>query len=194
MSKICPNCNINYSNSAVKCVTCGSPLVLLEMPKKKKSIIISLIITAAILVIAAITTITVVSLTGPRGKVRYIMNNLKKNDIDAVLDTVPDFLLDPDLEYKDDILIGLTTYTDNMSGYIFSFNTNKCVTPSTSQITELKQSIQSIVGENFDTSKIEDVKMVWVDIRGGTFAFWNSSDARFVMIKYNDEWHWWPYY
>ena len=81
-----------------------------------------------------------------------------------------------------------------MNSYIYSFNTNNEITPSERQIEELIDSIKKIVGDEFDASVITDVKFVWVDVRGGVRNFWQTTHERFVMIKYQDEWCWWPYY
>lgn len=194
MAKICPRCSINYKDSAVKCVACHGPLETVEMPKRKKTVIVSLLIAAAVLLLTLLTVVIVSSLTGPRGRVRYIMNQIKENRIDAVMETLPDFLLDGTSGYEKEITVHLTAYTKKMSDYVFSFNTNRALDPSTDQMTELMESIRSFAGDTFDETLIEDVKMVWVDFRGGLRGFWNSADLRFVMILYKGEWCWWPYY
>ena len=194
MAKICPRCNVSYTNDAVKCVTCNGPLEAVAVPKKKKAVIVSLIVSAVALLLALITVAIVAALTGPRGRVHYIMRQLKENDIDAVVDTLPDFLSDGSLAYEEELMMHLTRYTEKMSDYVFSFNTNRALKPSTNQMTELMESIRLFVGDSLDETQIEDVKMVWVDFRGGLRGFWNSVDLRFVMIYYKGEWCWWPYY
>lgn len=194
MAKICPTCNVRYTNSASKCVTCGGPLAAVEVPKRRKRLVISLVLAASVLLVALLVTVTVLSFTGPRGQVRYIMNQMRENRIDAVLETLPDFLLDGSQAHEERITMQLTAYTEKMSDYVFSFNTNRALPPSTNQRNELMESIRRFAGDDFDETLIEDVKMIWVDFRGGVRGFWNSVDLRFVMIRYKGEWCWWPYY
>ena len=81
-----------------------------------------------------------------------------------------------------------------MSSYIFSYNSNKAVIPSEREQGELIQSFADFGGDKFDHSKLEEIKVVWVDFRGGeTPGLWHIYHVRFVIIKYDGEWCWWPF-
>ena len=194
MAKICTTCGLKYKDSATKCVNCKSELEIIETPQKKKKAIIAICLAAFCLVLALLLTLALIIFTGPRGRVRYIMNNLRDNDVEAVLDTLPDFLIDENSPYGHEVKLALSRYTSQLSNYVYSFNTNKTADPSSAQMTELMNSIKKFAGDDFDETLIEDVKIVWVDFRGGIHGFWNSIDSRFIMIKYKGEWCWWPYY
>lgn len=194
MTKRCPHCNINYKKSAVKCVSCGCILDEIRMPKKKKIILLTLLITASILLVSFSIAAVISYRTSPRGRVHYVMNQLMDNNVDAVFDALPDFVLDGEVDYNNPDVMHLIAYVEKMSNYVYSFYSTPAVVPNSAQIDELMESIRPFVDEDFDESLVEDVSMVWVDYRGGRRGFWRSVDLRFVMIFYKGEWCWWPYY
>ena len=59
MAKYCTQCNLKYSNSAEKCVSCGAELAVRESDVKKKKIVIIALI--SVLLIAAIVVGIVIS-------------------------------------------------------------------------------------------------------------------------------------
>ena len=132
--------------------------------------------------------------TSPETRVKEIMQYLKDGDFDAVMDSLPSFIWQYEQTDEAQIQFDISFFVDRMNSYIYSFNTNNEITPSERQIEELIDSIKKIVGDEFDASVITDVKVVWVDVRGGVRNFWQTTHERFVMIKYQDEWCWWPYY
>ena len=194
MTKRCPCCNVNYKKTAVRCVSCGCILDEIRMPRKKKILLLTLLITASIL-LASLSAAAVVSYrTGPRGRVHYIMNQMMDNNVDEVFATLPDFLMEGEVDYNDPDTMHLIAYVEKMSNYVYSFYSDPAVVPNSTQREELMETIRPYVDEDFDESLIEDVSMVWVDYRGGRRGFWRSVDLRFVMIFYKGEWCWWPYY
>ena len=194
MAKICPNCHLTYKKYAYKCVSCRTVLE----KKKKTPLQIALIvisITLSVCLLSGVTGMLVWKhLTDPATKTHEVMTHIKNGDVDAVMDCLPEFLTQSDVAELEKIEMQIDFNVMKLHEYLYSFNTQKAVTPSGRQMDELIDSIKMTVGEDFDPEVIEDVKMVWVDIRGGLTNFWQTSHMRFTMIKYQGEWCWWPFY
>lgn len=194
MAKFCKHCNIPYKKFAYKCVICGTVLEKKRKTPMQIALIAISITLSACLLIASCAYLIYDYNTSPETRVKEIMQYLKDGDFDAVMDSLPSFIWQYEQTDEAQIQFDISFFVDRMNSYIYSFNTNNEITPSERQIEELIDSIKKIVGDEFDASVITDVKVVWVDVRGGVRNFWQTTHERFVMIKYQDEWCWWPYY
>jgi hypothetical protein len=47
-------------------------------------------------------------------------------------------------------------------------------------------------GNDFDESDIEGIKIIWVYYTGNVPAVWPMHATRFIVIKYQGHWCWWP--
>jgi len=195
MAKVCKACGLNYHNYADKCFCCGAPL---QINKKIRAIKIAVVSTLILAVAIAVAVSLYDYYTSPVSVTDEIMNAYMDGDEAAVMATFPAFLNHAkDLgEYEMKYGFKYWYWGDivMMQDYLFSYNTDRVVTPSDKQREQLIESISEMIGEHFNPDIIEDVKMVWVDFRGGTMGYWGLNHTRFVMIKYAGEWCWWPFY
>lgn len=190
MAKICKECNIKHDNSADKCARCGAPLEVIHKDVKKKKIILFSIL-GLVLTIALI--VGIIYITSPEARVRGIMEDMKDGDTSGVVDAFPEFFIEANggkaalVEYYD-------TWVKNESSYIFSYNIDKTVGPSTKEENAIRKSLVYYTHAGYDESKLQDIKAVWLDMRGGIPGFWGESLEKFVMIKYDGQWYWWPFF
>ena len=187
MAKYCTQCNLKHSNSAEKCVSCGAELTMRKADvKKKKIIIISLI---SIFLIAAVI-VGIVIFTGPKAKARQIMRNFKQGDTAGVVSSFPDFFVE---EIGRDVLeADLNDVVQIYSDYIFSFAIQEVASPSSREKNNIIESLEAY--EKFDSSKLKDIKIIWLDTKGGIPGFWGATFEKFILIKYDGSWYWWPFY
>lgn len=190
MAKICIECGLKHDNKAKQCVNCGSELEVIQADAKRKRIIVIALV--SIILIAA-TIIGVTYFSSPEAKVKSIMKAFQKNDVDAVISSFPDFVINYLDETETDTTQFFEEWVATLSDYIFSYNIDKVAAPSTSQKTVLLTTFYYLEEYGYDESKLSDVQLVWLKLRGGTTGLWNSSDNRFVMIKYDGKWFWWPF-
>ena len=194
MAKFCKCCGLPYKNYAYKCVECG---VILQKKKKTPmqiAIIVISIVLSVCLVASTVAYLIYDHITSPETRAGEIVEYFMDGDLDAVMDSIPKFLWEYEAVDEHKLRLEMSVQVNVQSEYIYSFNTNREITPSERQVEELIDSIKQLAGEDFDSSVIQDIKFVWIDIRGGLTNFWQESDVRFAMIKYQDEWCWWPYY
>ena len=190
MAKICTECGLKHDSKAQKCVNCGAVLQIIQKDvNRKRIIIISLV--AIVLIVA--TVLTVSYLSTPEAKVKSIMRSFQNNDVDAVVETFPAFIrnfYDEKGIDTDDIFY---EWVNGLSDYIFSYNIDKVASPSTNQKNTILSTFYLYSDYGYDPDDIEDIKLVWLKMRGGTPGLWGSSNNRFVMIKQEGKWYWWPF-
>lgn len=189
MSKICSNCGVKYSNSAKKCIMCGTEFNDEHIYAKRKRFIILGIVGA--LLIGAVIALVVFS-TGPKAAVRRVMESQKRNDPEATIAMFPSFFVESDLTDKEALLRDVSEMTEALSQYLFSYNIEKAADPTTKEVEEYMEVFRYFGGEDFREEDIEDIKIVWVNYKGNIPSFWPSHATRFVMIKYEGKWCWWP--
>ena len=136
--------------------------------------------------------ILIIYSTGPKAAVRRIMNAHKQVDAETVISYLPDFLLESDKIDGEKFKMETEATVKGFSRFLFSFNLEKAETPSDREIEELLETFEYFGGENFDESKVRDIKMVWVNYKGNVQGFWPSRGTRFIVFKYEGRWYWWP--
>ena len=189
MAKICTECGLKHYSTARRCVKCGSKLKIIKKDQIRNIIIIMLSI--AIVTSLAIAIIVPI-MQSPETKLKRIMNYIIDNDSRAVFDSYPHFYI-AHLEEEDPFYaIPLRERIKQLSDYIFSFNVHEIVKPSTSQRTDILKQISECADYGYDPAQLEDMRVIWLEIRGGIRGLWYTTYEKFVMIKYNDEWCLWP--
>ena len=189
MAKYCTQCNLKYSNSAEKCVSCGAELAVRESDVKKKKIVIIALI--SVLLIAAIV-VGIVIFTGPKAKVRQIIRSFKRGDVDAVISTLPEFLINSG--EIDDYLAGqLPMAVSEWSEFKFSYNIDQCSSPSTKERSNVLQHLDSMKKYGYDSNKLEDMKVVLFSFTGTSPSNLGSGFDKYILIKYDGTWYWWPF-
>ena len=190
MAKVCKNCGVKYSNSATKCVMCGTEFDDVHIYTKRKKVVIFAIICAVL--IAAVVAFTILS-TGPKAEVWRIMNAHMRNDADAIIETFPPFLMESDKFDSGAFIVEVKATTRQMSEYIASFNVEKAETPNSMYREEFMEDVLYFANDDFDENDIEDIKIVWANYKGGkVYGTLHSRASRFTMVKYQGEWYWWP--
>lgn len=187
MAKLCPNCNLKHSNDAEKCVQCGTELEVIKSDVRKKRIIIISIVS---IILIALIVGAVIYFTSPEAKVRSILKDFNDGDVEGVINSFPDFFLKSG--YLDEEAFGKNIAM--LSDYMFSYNIDKVVNPSSSDRDTVLTTLSHFEQYGYDASKLQDIKVIWTNMRGGIPGFWGSSFDKFVMIKYDGAWYWWPYY
>ena len=189
MAKICKQCGVKYSNSATKCVMCGTEFEDNQTYLQKKQYIRFGVILA---VLAAVIVVLVLSFTGPKAAVRRIMANYKRNDVAAVVVAFPRFFMESDALDRQEFVEFIEENVKDLSEYLISYNIEKAETPTSQYRKELMDQILFFAGPGFDESDIEDIKIVWVNYKGNISGIMQSNASRFTMIKYKGDWYWWP--
>lgn len=190
MAKICTQCNLKYSNKSHKCVQCGSELEIIQSDLKKKKILIGILI--GLLSVALIVG-AVLFFTGPKAKVRSIMRAFKKGDVEAVVETFPDFVvasgdLDDYLKYQ------LPSMVSDLSDYKFTYKIDRVADPSSKERNNVLDHMIILEEYGFDPLKFEDIKVVFFTMKGVSPGKWGSSFDKYILIKYDGTWYWWPFY
>ena len=191
MAKYCPQCNLKHSNKAEKCVKCNGELEVIQADLKKKRFLIGFLI--GILTVALIVG-GILFFTGPKAKVRSIMQAFKRGDVDAVVDTFPDFIIasgDLDEQYLEYQLPNLVS---NLSEYKFSYKITKVANPSFKEKENILAHISRLEEYGCDPLKLQDIKVVFFTMKGVSPGQWGSSFNKFILIKYDGTWYWWPFY
>ena len=189
MSKVCKSCGVKHENSAKKCVACGAEFNDEHIyARKKKNLILAI---CGILFLASAIGFMFFS-TGPKAAVRRIMNAHKLNDFDAVVAAMPDFLLESDKIDYNLFMLNTERTVEVFSQYIFSFNIDRAETPNSNEREELIETLKYFGENNFEESKVTDIKIVWVNYKGNVQGFWPSRGTRFLVFKYDGKWCWWP--
>lgn len=189
MAKICKQCGIKYENSATKCIVCGTEFKDTHIYSRRKKLLIFGII-GVILVLATIF-IAILSTT-PEAAVWRIMEAHRRNDLDAVVATFPDFLLESEVIDKNKFMLNTQYAMEEFSQYIFSYSIGKAETPNSNEREKYMEIFRYFGGSKFQEDKIEDIKMVWVNYKGNIIGFWPSRGTRFIVFKYDGDWCWWP--
>ena len=187
MSKFCKACGLKHRNSALKCARCNAPFEELPFHKKKK---VYVILAAILLVLIGVSTFFIMRYTGPDGAVRRIMRCYSNNDPEGVVDFFPEFLFD-DLITKEDLVDELSKPVKDFSEYVFSYYLEDTKTPSTSEMNVIMAQLNSI--PDFDEDQLDDVKYITVNFKGNATYLWTANTTRFVLIKYDGSWYWWPF-
>ena len=189
MSKVCKKCGIKHKNSATYCVMCGEPFYN-EQGLKARNIRRTVGIILGVIALAA--ALLFIFTSGPKAAVRRILNGYKRNDPDAVIASYPDFLLESDKIDKDEFIRSTRQNVKDMSDYIFLYKLGKAEDPSESEREELMETFRFYADEDFSESDIQSIKIIWADYTGNVPAVWPSRAARFIVIKYEGRWYWWP--
>ena len=190
MAKICNVCNLKHGDVATKCVNCGGELVIIESSFKRKWIFIY---SAIALVLIAATVMAFLWFTGPKAKIREVMGAYKKADVAAVVDAYPPFLLNATGLSREEFERDQRQAVRNFSNYLFSYSVEDVKKPSTNERNEVLEQLESFKDYGYDERRFEDIRLVWVGVRGGgELGYWNDSDMRFVVIKYDGQWYIWP--
>ncbi len=189
MSRKCPRCGVKYTSKATHCVLCNIELPDNHIHADRKKILIFLIV--GILVAAAAITLTLI-FTGPKAVARKVISNYKKNDPDAVYETYPSFLIESDRIDQKMLKEDLERNVNDMSDYIFSYNIDKVEKPTTKEIKEFIRSFHVNGGAAFEEEKLQDIRIVWINYKGNITGIWPTRAVRFVIIKYDGKWCWWP--
>jgi hypothetical protein len=190
MAKICKQCNLKYKNSAVTCVSCGSSLEVIESSFKAKW---AVIYSAIALLLILATVLALLWFTGPKAKIRKVMRAYKNDDVSAVVDAYPPFLLNATGLTRAEFEKDQQQVVRNFSNYLFSYSVEDVKKPSTNERNEVMDQLERFADYGYDASRLEDIRLVWVGVRGGgELGYWNDSDMRFVVIKYDGRWYCWP--
>ena len=189
MSKLCKQCGVKHRNDAKKCAACGREFNDAHIYAKRRRIII-LSVAATVLLVAAIA-YAVYSST-PEAAVRRIMNACKRADADTVASYYPDFLLESDKVDKTRLLTDTEIEVKYFSKQLYTFYLEDPLTPSERECERLIESFEAVGGENFDKSKLGEIKMVWVNYRLDVYYFWPKRSTRFIVFEYDGRWCWWP--
>ena len=189
MAKICKQCGVKYSNSATKCIMCGTEFEDNHVHAKRKELFI---LGIAIAALAAVIVVLILFFTGPKAAVRRIMDGYKRNDAAAIVVSIPRFLMESDYIDSQGFVQSLETNAKELSEYIVSYNIEKAETPNSQYREELMNDILYFAGDGFEESDIEDIKIIWVNYKGNVSGLMHSNATRFTMIKYNGNWYWWP--
>lgn len=189
MAKICKQCNLKYKNRAVTCVSCGSSLEVIESSFKAKW---AVIYSAIALVLVLVTTLSVSYFTGPKAAVKKILKAYKGNDVETVVDSFPPFLnyatgLDREALEED-----MAKSVKELSDYMTFYHVEDVKKPSSSERDEIIETLAYFKDFGYDERKLEDIRLVWSGMRGGDVGTWDFVNERFVMIKYDGRWYWWP--
>ena len=80
----------------------------------------------------------------------------------------------------------------DFSEYIMYYYVESVKTPTLNKRGEILESLATFKDYGYDNNKLQDIKIVWTGVRGGDIGTWNFTDERFIMIKYDGNWYWWP--
>ena len=189
MAKVCRKCGVKHKNSATYCVMCGTEFYDAEGLKKRR---IRRIIGIILGILALAASLLFIFTAGPKAAVRRILNGYKRNDPDAVIASYPDFLLESDKIDKDELILSTQINVKDMSDYIFMYKLGKAEDPSEREYEELMETFRYYAGEDFSDGDVQSIKIIWADYTGNVPAVWPSRAARFIVIKYQGRWYWWP--
>lgn len=191
MAKMCPACNLKHKNSATKCAGCGAELSHSESYVHKKRIIILSII--SLLLIVA-TVLSIVYFTSSRAKLRRLMRDFKKGDIDGVMELFPDFLLNARDENFYYFEVQLPNAVKHFSENPFSYRIDKMGNPTSRELDSIVEHLEDYTPYGYDRNKLEDAKMAMLTIRGTSPVNLGSSFDRLLFLKYDGKWYWWPFF
>ena len=189
MAKICKQCNLKYKNRAVTCVSCGSELSMIESTFRIRW---SLIYTAIALVLVLATTLSVSYFTSPKAAVKKILKAYKGNDVETVVDSFPPFLNYATGLDREALEEYMEKSVKDLSDYITFYHVEDVKKPSSNEREEVLETLSYYKDFGYDEDKLEDIKLVWAGMRGGPVGTCNFTNERFVMIKYDGHWYWWP--
>ena len=189
MAKICKQCGVKHKNSATKCAMCGTPFEDVRVSIKKRTFTLYAIL--ALTIVVAIV-LGIVFSTGPRAKVRQIMRHYKNANPSAVVDTYPSFMLESENYDIESLQRSIAANVEDVSAFMVSFSVDRPQNPNERDRKQLIDDFRYYCGDTFDESKLEDIKFVWVSFKGRVSGIWAKSTTRFVVIKYDGEWCWWP--
>ena len=189
MSKVCKNCGVKHSNSAVRCAMCHTAFNDTHIYARRRRLII-LAVCVAILTASWIA-YTVYSRT-PQAAVRNIMNAYKKADVETLVSYYPDFYLKSDKLDNERILLDAQVSVNIMSQQLYTYYLEKPATPSDRICEELIDKLEYYGGENFERDKLGEIKMIWVNYRIDVYYFWPKKSTRFIVFEYDGRWCWWP--
>jgi len=189
MAKVCSKCGVEYKNSATRCVMCGTEFHDAHVYAKRKRCII-LGITGVVL--AVVLGVLLVLSTGPRAAVWRIMESHKRNDVEAIVESFPDFLMESEVLDEKAFMVDVKSLANYFSKFIFSYSIGQAQIPSAREQEEVVEVFRYFGGDAFDEERLEEVRTVWVDYKGNIPSFWPSRASRFLMVKYDGRWCWWP--
>ena len=141
------------------------------------------------LVVSLALAIIIPILQSPETKLKKMFRAITKNDPQEVLTFYPDFYTNKLREEDPFFQIEFRKKIEALSEYIFSFSIHDKGKPSTSQRTDINKKLDTYVQYGFDIEKLEDIEMIWMEIRGGVRGLWNTYYEKHIMIKYDGEWY-----
>ena len=188
-AKVCKQCNLKYKNRAETCVSCGSELSMIESTFRIRW---SLIYAAIALVLVLATTLSVSYFTSPKAAVKKILKAYKGNDVETVVDSLPPFLNYSTGLDREELEEYMEKSVKDLSDYITFYHVEDVKNPSSNEREEVLETLSYYKDFGYDEDKLEDIKLVWAGMRGGPVGTWNFTNERFVMIKYDGQWYWWP--
>lgn len=189
MSKVCKKCGVKHKNSAYVCMACGEPF---PSGYTKPDIFkyVRFVIPGIILVLVAV--FLVIYFTGPSFAVRKIMNGYRDNDPEAVIESYPSFFMESVLVDKETWINDVKFNVKVSSQYVHKYKLEKAQNPTESEREKLLEDIRIFGGRDFDVSDIKDIKIIWVTYDVDFAGVFPHAGLRFVMIKYEGRWCWWP--
>ena len=189
MSKLCKACGLKHRNSALKYASCKTPFNDQKQRAKKRRLII-LTIAVAVLITTAV--FAILHYSGPKGVTRRVMDAYRENDPESLVDTLPPFYVNADGSNREKMIQQYAPFVKRLSNYIFSYYLDEPLVPSERQREELMKQIRYFAGADFKESDIEDIRFVWVHFTGDVLYIWPKYTERFIVIKYEGDWYWWP--
>jgi hypothetical protein len=148
------------------------------------------VIPGIILVLVAV--FLVIYFTGPSVAVRKIMNGYRDNDPEAVIESYPSFFMESVLVDRETLINDVKFNVKVSSQYVHKYKLEKAQNPTESEREKLLEDIRIYGGRDFDVSDIKDIKIIWVTYDVDFAGVFPQAGLRFVMIKYEGRWCWWP--
>ena len=118
---------------------------------------------------------------------------MRQNDAKSVVASVPAFLLESDNfdaeRFANDVIYDAIF----ISYQSFGYRVDKTASPSTKERDQIISELKYYGGSDFDEGELDEITLVWVshDMEY-IVGMWQASIVRFVMIKYDGHWYWWP--
>ena len=190
MSKVCKKCGVKHKNSAYVCMACGEPFekgrTFPDFYKYSKYIFYGIIL-------ALIAVILIIYFTSPETAARSVVKAYKMNDAASVVASVPEFLLESDNfdaeRFANDVIYDAIF----ISYQSFGYRVDNTAPPSAKDRDRIISDLHYYGGDDFDEDELSDITLVWIshDMEY-IVGMWQASVVRFVMIKYDGHWYWWP--
>ena len=170
-------------------MACGEPF---SSGRNKNDVIKYVRIAIPIVVLAVVAVFVVLYLTSPQAAVRRIMDGYRNNDPDAVIESYPEFFMDSVLVDREKWINDIRFSVKVSSQHIHYYELEDPQKPSASERERLMKDFKLYGGFDFDESDIKDIRIIWVNYDVDFGGVLPQAGLRFVMIKYEGRWCWWP--